>query len=71
MHLETYVERRAPFSGLKLLIPLIRPIVPIEIKSSWSTFELLYFLHTCATSLKFLSIKILRASSSPVLNFSR
>lgn len=31
---ETYVESLAPFSGLKLLIPLIKPIVPIEIKSS-------------------------------------
>ena len=71
MQRETYVESRAPFSGLKLLMPFISPIVPIEIKSSWSTFELLYFLQTCATNLKFLSISRLRASSSPVLNFSR
>ena len=71
MQRETYVDKRAPFSGLKLLIPLIRPIVPIEIKSSWSTLELEYFLQTWATSLKFRSISILRASSSPVLNLSR
>ena len=30
-----------------------------------------YFLHTCATNLKFFSISMLRASSSPVLNLSR
>ena len=71
MHLETYVESFTFLVGSKLLIPFIKPIVPIEIKSSWSTFVDTYFLQTCATNLKFLSIKIFLASSLPCFNFSK
>ena len=46
-------------------MPFISPIVPIEIKSSNSMFVELYFLQTCATYLKFRSIKIFLASSFP------
>jgi len=31
-----YVASLAPLSGSKVVIPLISPMVPIEIKSSWS-----------------------------------
>ena len=33
-HLAAYVARRTPFSGSKVLIPLIKPMVPMEIRSS-------------------------------------
>ena len=71
MHLAAYVARRIFLDGSKLLIPFINPIVPIDIKSSCSTFAVEYFLLTCATSLKFLSINMLRASSSPFFNLSK
>ena len=65
MHLETYVDSLTFLLGLKLFIPFIKPIVPIEIKSSCETFVAIYFLETCATNLKFLSINMFLASSSP------
>ena len=46
IHLETYVDNFDPFSGLKLFTPFIKPIVPIDNKSSWSIFVFEYFLHT-------------------------
>ena len=46
MQRDTYVESLDPLSTLKLLIPFINPIVPIEIKSSCSTLVFAYFLHT-------------------------
>ena len=49
---------------------LINPIDPIEIKSSWSIFVVEYFLLIWATNLKFLSINIFLASSSPDYIFS-
>ena len=44
-----YVENLLPYSVLKDETALIRPTVPIEISSSLSSSELLYFLATCAT----------------------
>ena len=41
----------------------------MEIRSSCSTFVEVYFLHICATNLKFLSINIFLASSSPFSKF--
>ena len=70
IHLETYVDNFDPFSGLKLFTPFIKPIVPIDNKSSWSIFVFEYFLHTWTTNLKFFSINKLRASSSFLANFS-
>lgn len=70
MHLDTYVESFDPFFTLKLFTPLIKPIVPIESKSSWSIFVFAYFLQTWTTNLKFFSISRLRASSSPLDKFS-
>src|SRR5690554_6177632 len=49
----------------------IRPIVPIEIKSSVSFPVLAYFFTIWATSRKFLSINIFFASSSPLEYLSR
>ena len=46
MHLETYVDNFTFLLGLKLFIPFINPIVPIEIKSSWLTLAATYFLQT-------------------------
>lgn len=71
MHLETYVESFTLLDGLKLLIPFINPIVPIEIKSSKSMLVEEYFLQTCATKRKFFSINIFLASSSPFFNNSK
>ncbi|MNP48490.1 hypothetical protein D3C76_1426130 [compost metagenome] len=48
---------------------LIKPTVPIEIKSSTSLFCIEYFFTICATNLKFLSISILFAETSPSWNF--
>jgi len=56
-----------PFSGLNVEMAFINPMVPIEIKSSLSLMVELYFFTMWATSLKFLSISMFRASSSPFL----
>ena len=70
MHLDAYVASFIFLSFLYVLIPLIKPIVPIDNKSSWSIFVFKYFLHTWTTNLKFFSINKLRASSSFSANFS-
>ena len=70
-HFDTYVASFVPLLLLKLEIPFISPIVPIDIKSSISIFEDAYFLATCATNLKFLSIKIFLASLLPFLYKSK
>ena len=59
------MANRVFFSGLKVLIDLIKPIVPIEIKSSKSSPFYQTFL-PWATNLKFRSIKIFLASSLPL-----
>ena len=46
MQRDTYVDSLDPLSVLKLFIPFINPIEPIEIKSSWSTLVFEYFLQT-------------------------
>lgn len=51
-------------------MPFIKPIVPIDSKSSWSIFVFEYFLQTCATNLKFLSTSKSLASLFPSLYFS-
>lgn len=58
------------FESSKLFIALIKPIEPIDIKSSWSILVVEYFLLICATNLKFLSINIFLASVSPLFIFS-
>jgi len=65
MHLAAYVANLVPLLGLNVAIALIKPIVPIEIKSSVSFPVLLYFFTICATNLKFLSINTFLAFSSP------
>ena len=60
-----------PLELSKLLIPLISPIEPIEIKSSGSILVELYFLVIWATNLKLCSIKIFLASSLPFLKSSK
>ena len=45
-------------------MPFINPIVPIEIRSSKLVLDE-YFLAICATNLKFFSINIFLASTSP------
>ena len=51
-------------SGLKVFIPLIKPIVPMEIKSSTPTPVLSNFFAMYTTSLRLCSISIDLASSS-------
>ena len=65
MHLEQYVESLNPFSSLKLFIPFINPIVPIDIYSSLSIELVAYFLAICATNLKLCSISLSLASFDP------
>ncbi len=62
------MAKRVPQSGLKESIAFIRPIVPTEIMSSTSPSVKEYFFAMCATSLKFLSIKISLAFWSPDFN---
>ena len=66
-HRAAYVARRVPFEGSKLVMPLINPIVPIEIISSLSSFEFEYFFAICATSRRLCSISTSRAAISPFL----
>ena len=67
---EIYVDRREFFSGLNVFIPLIRPIVPIDIRSS-RFFSSAYFFAMCATSLRLCSISTFFALSSPFAYKSR
>ena len=64
MQRDMYVESLLLLSGRKVFIPFIRPIVPIEIKSS-IVFSSAYFFAICATRRKFRSISIFFAASLP------
>ena len=55
----------AAFFRLVAVDRLIRPIVPIDRRSSGSRTDELYFLTMWATSLRLYSIRVRRASSSP------
>lgn len=71
MHFAAYVASLLPRSGWKVFTALIRPIVPTDKRSSVSYSVPWYFLTTCATSLRFRSIRISRASRSPSCKRSR
>src|SRR5699024_7356379 len=60
-----YVASFAPLFALKLSTPLIKPIVPIEIKSSLFSFVSSYFFTICATRRKLCSINLSLAIVSP------
>src|SRR5690625_7829220 len=68
IHLAAYVASFVPLPTLKLSTPLIKPIVPIEIKSSVYSPVFSNFLTICATSRKLCSINLLRADSFPCCN---
>lgn len=68
MHFAAYVASLLPFSGLNVEIALISPIVPMDIRSSISSPAPAYFLATCATRRRFLSINIRRASKAACLS---
>jgi len=65
MHRAQYVLNCVPLSGLNVPTPLIRPIVPIEIRSSCSHPGILYFLAICAHSRKLCAMSFSRATASP------
>ena len=68
---DAYVASFMFLSVLNVFIPLIRPIVPIDIKSSTPTPVLSNFFAMYTTSLKLCSINILLADSSfSFINFS-
>ena len=62
IHLEAYVANFIFFSLLNVFTPFIRPIVPIDIKSSIPIPVFSNFLAMYTTNLKFLSTKICLAS---------
>ena len=64
IHREAYVASLMFLSGLKVLMDLINPIVPIDIRSSTPTPVLSNFLAMYTTNRKLCSIKIAFASSS-------
>ena len=64
IHLEAYVASLIFLSGLNVLIALISPIVPMEIKSSTPTPVLSNFFAMYTTSRKLCSIKSFFALSS-------
>ncbi len=70
IHLAAYVASLIFFVSSKLSIPLISPIVPMDIKSSISLSPILYFFAIYATNLRFLSIRQSLAPRSPDLHFS-
>ena len=72
MHRDAYVASLIFFTGLKVLIALISPMVPIEIKSSTLTPVLSNFFAIYTTSRRLCSIRSDLASfSSGVPSFSR
>ncbi len=58
MHFAAYVASLLPFSALKVFTAFISPMVPMDIKSSISSPHPMYFLDTCATRRRFLSIRV-------------
>ena len=68
MHLDAYVASLIFFSGLNVLIALISPIVPMEIKSSTPTPVLSNFFAIYTTRRRLCSIRSFLASfASPFL----
>ena len=65
MHLAAYVARRVFFSELNESIAFIRPIVPIESRSSFREEPDEYFLTMCATRRRLCSISVFLAEASP------
>ena len=65
------MARRTPLSGLYVLMPLISPMVPMDIRSSISSVCVKYFLMIWATSLRLCSTKMFRLSISPCIQRSR
>ena len=65
MHLDAYVASLIFFAGLNVLIALIKPMVPMEIKSSTPTLVLSNFFAMYTTRRRLCSIRRDLASFSP------
>ena len=68
MHLDAYVASLIFLPVLNVLIDFIKPIVPIEIRSSIPIPVFSNFLAIYTTNLKFLSTNSCLTDSSPLLN---
>ena len=69
MHLDAYVASFIFFSGLNVFIPFMRPIVPIDIRSSTHTPVFSNFFARYTTSLRLCSISCFFACSFDIATF--